>query len=93
MNTQTPDYFTICSSCNMICMSLFNGYDFKSQKYILRCQKCTFSQSVKGAGCYKPCSKCIPPHINWYYCATFGDIKKDCGHHEPPEIPLPNIFD
>lgn len=90
---QTPDYYTICSSCNNKTMSLYSEYDPKSQKYILRCQKCSFSKPVFGASSYVPCLKCVPPNINWFCQKTYGDIAKDCGNHCPPSPPMIDIFD
>jgi hypothetical protein len=89
----TNDYFDICPSCNKKCTSFYTGYEPNLKKYILRCQKCTFTGPMPGAGYYGPCRKCTPPVINWFHVETYGDIKKDCGNHEPPNSPLIDIFD
>ena len=77
----TQDYKIECSNClKQFCY-------FYSNDGAKVCQKCLCDLKYHGhwqvgGGSYRPCLKCTPPKIKWFYSATYGKIYTTCKTHD-----------
>lgn len=77
----TQDYKTKCSNClKQFCYFYLND----GAKV---CQKCLADLKYHGSwpvggGSYRPCLKCTPPNVKWFYSATYGKIRTSCQEHD-----------